>query len=187
MPFHLWCDHQRKNLQVSPWFNVDNKLFLGVSSFPPRCQEPLFWEEITFITSRSTIDSRRDITTYQLTVLHASEEPRPEMSSLLDNADLSQRLLDSTSSESRRRELKVTSERPSACSESIESRTTRIRFWRCIEAPFLSEKRCVSRTAYCEKFGLEKSQFDHSAGQDIRLSVTRFSVFFTASFLSNFS
>ena len=97
------------------------KLFLGVSSFPPRCQEPLFSEEITFITSRSTIDSRRDITTYQLTALHASEEPRPEMSSLLDNADLSQRLLDSTSSESRRRELKVTLERLSSCSEQSGS------------------------------------------------------------------
>merc|ERR1712070_1092128 len=92
-----------------------------VSSFPPRCQEPLFSEEITFITSRNTIDSRRDITTYQLTALLATEEPRSEMSSLLDNADLSQRLLDSTSSESRRRELKVTLERLSSCSEQSGS------------------------------------------------------------------
>jgi len=92
-----------------------------VSSFPPRCQEPLFSEEITFITSRSITDSRRDITTYQLTALHVSEEPRPEMSSLLDNADLFPRLLDSTSLELRRRESKVTLERLSSCSEQSGS------------------------------------------------------------------
>ena len=71
-------------------------MIIGVSSFPIKCQEPLSLEEIISITSRSTIDSRRDITTYQLTALHASEEPRPEMLLLLDNADQSPRLLDST-------------------------------------------------------------------------------------------
>lgn len=70
-------------------------MILGVSSFPIKCQEPLSLEEIISITSKSTIDSRRDITTYQLTAPHASEEPRPEMLLLLDNADQSPRLLDS--------------------------------------------------------------------------------------------
>ena len=121
VPIHLICFHQRKNLQVSVFKEEFNILIIGVSSFPIKCQEPLSLEEIISITSRSTIDSRRDITTYQLTAPHASEEPRPEMLLLLDNADQSPRLLDSTWSELRRRKSRVTLERHSSCSEQSGS------------------------------------------------------------------
>jgi len=88
-----------------------------VSFSPQRWEIPLLLEEITCITSKSTTDSRRDITTYQLTALQLSAEPESETSSPSDNADHSPRPLDSTSSESRSKELKVTLERLSSCSE----------------------------------------------------------------------
>merc|ERR1711935_611036 len=83
----------------------------------------LHLEEITCITSKNTTDSRRDITTYQLTCPHVSAEPELEILSPLVNADQSPRLSDSTLSESRSKELKVTLERPLSCSELIDERT----------------------------------------------------------------
>ena len=66
-----------------------------VSFFQPRWRTLLHLEEITCITSKNTTDSRRDITTYQLTWPQLSAEPELEISSLSVNADQSPRLLDS--------------------------------------------------------------------------------------------
>ena len=52
-------------------------------------------------------------------------EPESVISSPLVNADHSPRLSDSTSSESRSRELKVTLERPLSCSELTDESRTR--------------------------------------------------------------
>ena len=119
VPIHLRCFYQRKNLQVSTSSLSHNHL--GVSSFPPRWAEPSFSEEITFITSRNTTDSRRDITTYQPICLQLSQESEVEILLPLDNADQSPKPSDSTWSESRRRELKVTLERPLSCSEELSA------------------------------------------------------------------
>merc|ERR1712160_135545 len=88
-----------------------------VLSSQTRCPEPSFSEEITFISSRRITDARRDITTYQPIFHQLSQESESVMLSPLDNADQSPRPSDSTPSESRKRELLVTLERPSACSE----------------------------------------------------------------------
>ena len=98
-------------------FLTDVDCYIGVSSFPQRWETLLSWEEITCIISRSTTDSRRDITTYQLIAHQHTVEPRLETLSLSVNADQSQKLLDSMSAESRSKELKVTLERLLSCSE----------------------------------------------------------------------
>jgi len=58
--------------------------------------------------------------TYQLISHQHSAEPELETLSPLDNADQSQKLLDSMLSESRSKELRVTLERLSACSELVD-------------------------------------------------------------------
>ena len=94
-------------------------LMIGVWYSPTRCTELLFWEETTCITSKSTTDLRRDITTYQLIFLLFITEPGSEMSLLLVSADQFQRLSDSTSLELRRSALKVMWGKLSSCSETI--------------------------------------------------------------------
>jgi len=116
-------DHTLITNAHSPQMSQSEVESSRVSFSPPRWRTPFHLEGITCITSKNTTDLRRDITTYQLTWPQLSAEPELETSSLLVNADQSPRLLDSTSSESRSKELKVTLERPLSCSELIDERT----------------------------------------------------------------
>lgn len=84
-------------------------------------QEQWFWEEIICITLRNITDLKRDITIYQLTFLQPFPEQESETSWQLDNAKSSQRQFYSMSSELRKKELKETLEKLSACSEPLTS------------------------------------------------------------------
>jgi hypothetical protein len=93
-------------------------VFSKVSFFQIRCLVLWSFVEIIFTTLRSTTDSRNVITISQLTCHQLSHVLVLEILSLSANADLSQRLFVSMWFVLKRKELRVTLERPSSCSEN---------------------------------------------------------------------
>ena len=103
---------------LSPLMFLFVDVFSKVSYFPIRWLVLWSFAEIIFITLRSTTDLRNVITISRLTCHQLSHVLVLEILSLSANADLSQRLFVSMWFVLKRKELRVTLERPSSCSEN---------------------------------------------------------------------